>query len=876
MPIPKNNKNRYLFYLITVFLLILSSISLNAREINPKLGGFDKTTRTTISTAVGPLVYYAVHNRGNIQLAVANNGTFGSYGGTVNDVFTGEPVQSCIYPKNSNIVYLWVGALWIGAVVGRDTLVSCGTEDWYTVQEFWPAPKDSFELLSIDESSPFYSEDAYSEEDILCTYYDTVTDVNYTNIDIDGSTHKPLYIKVTQRSMAWSYEYADDFILFDLQIENIGNNRLEEVYMGIFVDGDAWHTTNNGPQGWNDDIVGFKREFPAPEGHGFIDTVNIAYNADNDGDPTSGSWDEKSPRSVVGTKVIRTPSDSLSYSFNWWRIDYGVPSQDFGPRKIGTPDDPFRNMGERLGTPVGDENKYYVLKHPEFDYDLLFTAVDHTNEGYQPPPKNADIYSSGFDTRYLLSFGPFNINPGEKLPITFAVVGGENFHVNPTDFESHDPLNPNIFYNKLDFSSLASNSRWASWVYDNPGVDTDGDGYYGKTRIINYDSALVIDTSSSPGDVFGDSIWVITSADTSFYEGDGVPDFKGASPPPAPIFWIEPGVGELTVRFNSLKSETAKDQFSGNKDFEGFRVYLGRDNLAPSFSVVASYDIMDYNIYRWNENKNPDPGFELTGVPLTLDSLICLYGNCCDDTCGTDVFDPAMYTRSNPLIADEDIFYFEPQDYNASKLGVETDIIKRYPSQAYPTSLNPDSAQADELTDDGYLKYFEYEYTIKNLLPTVTWWVNVTAFDYGSPEVGLSSLESSLSLNAKSAYPLYSLTDLAAKNYDNIYVYPNPYRKDANYRLRGLEGRTKRDRPDNRARQIHFVNVPPICTISIFSLDGDLIKKIEHNTDISDPQSSHAEWDMITRNTQEIVSGLYYYVVEWEQGSYVGKFSIIM
>ncbi|HDL01500.1 MAG TPA: hypothetical protein ENH23_04630, partial [candidate division Zixibacteria bacterium] len=476
MKIYNINKNRYWTHLITVFLFLFSFNSLYTRELNPKLDSFDKSHHTTLST-VDPLIYYAVHNRGNIQLAIANNGTFGSYGGIVNDVFTGEPVQSCIYPKNSNIVYLWVGALWIGAVVGRDTLVSCGTEDWYTVQEFWPAPRDSFELLSIDESSPNYSKDAYSEEDILCTYYDTVTDVNFTNIDLDGAIHKPLYLKVTQRSMAWSYEYADDFILFDLQIENIGQNKLEEVYMGIFVDGDAWHTSNQGPGGWNDDIVGFKKEFPAPEGHGFIDTVNIAYNADNDGDPSGGKWDEKSPRSVVGTRVIRTPSDSLNYSFNWWRIDYGVPSQDFGPRKIGTPDDPFRKMGERLGTPVGDKNKYYVLRHKEFDYDLLFTAVDHTTDGYLPPPPNADIYSSGFDTRYLLSFGPFNINPGEKLPVTFAVVGGEKFHQNPDDFKSHDPLNPNIFYNKLDFSSLAANSRWASWVYDNPGVDTDGDDY---------------------------------------------------------------------------------------------------------------------------------------------------------------------------------------------------------------------------------------------------------------------------------------------------------------------------------------------------------------------------------------------------------------
>ncbi len=868
-------KNRYIYFLITVFSFVFLSDLSQARELNPKYDLLGKK-QNSYASATDPIVYYAVHNRGNLQLSIANNGTFGSFGGTVTDVFTNEVVQSCIYPKNSDLVYLWVGALWIGAVVGRDTLVSCGTEDFYSVQEFWPNPNDSFNLLSIDEGSPFYSDDAFSEEDIICVYYDTVTNVNLTGTDQTNRVHKPLNIKVTQRSMAWSYEYADDFILFDLQIENIGNVKLEEVYMGIFVDGDAWHTTRNGPEGWNDDIVGFKREFPAPEGNGFIDTVNIAYNADNDGDPTNGAWDDKSPRSVVGTRVIRTPSDSLNYSFNWWRIDYSEPNNDFGPRKIGTISDPFREMSEgRLGTAISDRDKYYVLRHKEFDYDLLTTAVDHTLEGYQPPPKDANIYANGWDTRYLLSFGPFNINPGENLPITFAAVAGENFHRDPDAFSTHNPLSPRVFYDKLDFSSIAANSRWASWVYDNPGVDTDGDGYFGKIRVSCFDSTLVtIDTIINEIDT-SISYYKYDQCDTSFYEGDGVPDFKGASPPPSPDFWIEPGIGELTIRFNGLRSENAKDQFSGSEDFEGYRVYIGRDNSPSSYSVVSSFDQENYNKYVYNTNKLPRAGFELLDVPFLIDSLRFLYGDSANDLS----FNPEFYNRSNLFVHPDfpdSIFYFEAQDYNVSILGVDTDLKKRYPNQPFPSSLNPDSANADELTDDGYLKYYEYELTIKDLLPTVEWWVNVTAFDYGSPEVGLASLESSLSLHGQSAFPLYSADAIAAKNYDNIYVYPNPYRIDGNYRKLGFEGRTKKDRPDNRARQLHFANIPPVCTIKIFSLDGDLIKKIDHNTSDSDPNSSHDEWDMITRNTQEIVSGLYYFVIEWDTGSFIGKFVILM
>ena len=251
-----NSRDRQFIIILTVFSILLSSFDLSAREVNPKLAGVDVKQRNMLSTSNDPIVYYAAHTKGNMQLAVGNNGQFGTFGGTIIDPITGDQIQSCIYPKNSDIVFLWVGALWIGAVVGRDTLVSCATEDFYSMREFWPQPGDSFKFESIDENSQFYSDYALSEEDIFCTYTDTFTNSNLTGTDQDNSLHKPLNIKVTQRTMAWSYEYADDFVLFDYKIENIGNDVLHDVYMGIFVDGDVWHKTNNGPQGWNDDIVG--------------------------------------------------------------------------------------------------------------------------------------------------------------------------------------------------------------------------------------------------------------------------------------------------------------------------------------------------------------------------------------------------------------------------------------------------------------------------------------------------------------------------------------------------------------------------------------------------------------------------------------------
>ena len=869
-----NEGRRRLISLPTFFLLIILAFvgMVDARSYNPKIDRAAKNFSPPASGIETPVVLYTAHNRGNMQLAIANNGTFGTLGGATPDPFTGEIIPSCIFPKGSDIVYLWVAAIWIGAVVGRDTLVTVGNEDWYVTEEFNPdvRPFGDFKYLSIDRNSEFYDPDAYSEQDIICEYTDTIDDVNQVQKDpYDNRPHRPLNIKVTQRSMAWSYSYADDFILFDYQIENIGERPLEDVYMGIYVDGDVWHTTRNGPEGWNDDIVGFYPTHPAPEGCGFVDTINVAFTADNDGDPVGTQWDYRSATGTVGIRVVRTPAEELKYSYNWWIMNYSNATRDFGPRMVGTPEDPYRKMGARKGTPTGDENKYYVLRHEEFDYDLMHTALDHQNQGFEPPPEEAEDYAHGFDTRYLLSFGPFNIYPGNKLPISFAWVGGTNLHTGPTNFDNKfDAQNPQIFYNTLNFDSLAATSRWASWVYDNPGVDTDSDGYRGELRVCNYDSALVSADTFWDGDIIINIIehYQPTLADTFWYVGDGVPDFKAAGPPPAPKMRIIPETGRLTIRWNGYYSETTRDIFSQVVDFEGYRVYVGRDDRRTSLSLLVSYDQEDFNRYIYKQVGNQSQ-WVLEEIPFTLDSLRTLF----DDP----EFDPMAYAPAHPFEWADELYIFAPQDLNAANLTDTTLIHKAYQDAADP-GTNPTLWGEDDITyehGEALPKYYEYEYHIGHLLPTVEYYVSVTTFDFGSPIAGLEALETDPTNNQISEYPLISADTVMAQSLD-AYVYPNPYRIDDDYMESGYENRD-RTLAEDRARLIHFTNLPNICTIKIYSLDGDLVREIEHYYPESGPGSMHETWDMITRNTQAAVSGLYYYVIESSNRTQLGKLVII-
>jgi len=499
------------------------------------------------TSAQVPNALIAVHNIGKIGISVTNQGHFGS-GFVVSavDPLTGLAAPSCVYPYPGRWNYLFAGAFWIGAVVGRDTLVSVGADGWAFTREMWPdASMSSDPTNPYDKSYIKYrsisrgDSGAVSEQDIISAYTDTVTNPSYVAIDgFDGRPHTPLNIEITQRSFAWSYSYAEDFVLFDYSIKNMGWKKLNQVYMGFYVDGDV------GPLGGDitdatDDICGFKRDIPSPTGCGFVDTINIAWISDNDGITTAGQQltcpSGFDVTSVTGTRVVRTPSDSLKYSFNWW-ISNGDPSLDFGPRKAGTPEDPFRDFGGFLGTPEGDRNKYYVMRHEEFDYDQLFCAQDHTADGWLPPGPQANDFANGYDTRYLLSFGPFDVSPGEVLPISFAYVAGASFLTECDAFRRlFNPQFPDAYNNYLNFEEFGKNATWASWIYDNPGYDTDGDGDKGKFRICVYDSSVSFDTVTVDPLVVETTV-VYLNADTLYYRGDGVPDFRGASPLPRRFF----------------------------------------------------------------------------------------------------------------------------------------------------------------------------------------------------------------------------------------------------------------------------------------------------------------------------------------------------
>ena len=886
---------RFQSLFLSNFITVVLCLSLTATAVfarSPFLMDKRSSRGMSLSDDDGPAYCNAFHDVGRVKLVVSNSGNPGGFGWYGRSCF--EPINwdapqwACEYPKNTGLEHIFTTGLWVGAVVGKDTLVSTGASDMWVEREFAPdyAPSGNMVRRSIlDPESPEY-EGACSEQDYIAVYYDTLDSLH--NLLMQGYEYsKPLGIEVTQKSYAWSYKYAEDFVLFDLTIKNMDYRPLKDVYIGLWVDADIGYAGGYGIG----DICGFLHTFPSNRGCDFDDTLNLVWMADADGDwydyvgprrwlyraemvllpgipPMYGR--QRSIFSVAATEILRAPGAIGDFSFNWWTHGWGIGERiDFGPQRSET----YRVFESgNIGTPYTDREKYFMMSNEEVDYDQIHTGwISPTNLTWMLPDQDiADLVAQGADTRYLLSYGPFQLGAYASLPLSFAYVIGENFHSELFNSDNL-PDHPYEYYSNVDFSDLALNARWARWVYDNPGYDTDDDGYRGEFRVCGVESTLT------------DSGWFLTEADTFWYRGDGVPDYRGASPPPAPDFWVTPAVNGLRIRINGQRSETEKDIFSGIPDFEGYRVYIGRDNRKASFSLVASYDIENFDRHVWDNervdaNGLSEPGFVMIDIPFTLHDLRCLYGGGADP-CYDSSFYPLNYPYSRPFYHPEfgdSVFYFVPHDFNTGQSGEFMPIKKRFPQATDPKGIPIDELTEDFYTEDGYLKFFEYEYSIGNLLPTVPYWVSVTAFDFGSPTGGVEALETPITDVMIEAYPINSEAE-ASGLFDKVYVYPNPYIKEAGYRDDGFELRTRDDLPNYRVHTIHFTNLPPKCIIRIHSPDGDLVREIRHDFDPADPASRDHDWHLVTQNHQLVVTGWYYWTVESPDGRVqIGKLVILL
>ncbi len=445
--------------------LIVVSVSIHAA---PPPGQAPRTVSlesTASDTGLIPLIpasqlrQLAVHNAGywTVPISCAGFPPYGNYNGTYRDPETNQTAGYAGFPTGTSNQYIFSGGIWVGGIVNGDTLVSASYDNYYTgIYEFWPPDPAAGGVRRTGD---------FANDEFTAVFTDTVTApyVTYSN-PFDDTTHIPMGIKLTQRSYSWSDSLYDNFVIFEYAIENIRDTYIADGWFGVIVDADVYVGTGiYSALGYADDVSGVLDTF-LYDGDS-SSRVIIPYSYDMDGDPgQDGGWDANSVSGVVSLALLEAPVSDPICNFNWWITDANS-TRDFGGRRVGTPDDPFRPFaGGFLGTPQRQQDKYYVMAHPELDYNQIEMDAHDSTDGWVPCDRK--LLQITNDTKFLYSFGPFDLPPHDTVVVAFAIVGSDRFHVDPDDFDDYfDPESPQAFENRLDFSQLMINHRRADSVY---------------------------------------------------------------------------------------------------------------------------------------------------------------------------------------------------------------------------------------------------------------------------------------------------------------------------------------------------------------------------------------------------------------------------
>jgi len=251
----------------------------------------------------------------------------------------------------------------------------------------------------------------------------------------------------------------------------------------------------------------------------------------------------------------------------------------------------------------------------------------------------------------------------------------------------------------------------------------------------------------------------------------------------------------------------------------------------------ADYDAISANVDRiWDVYAS---GYQVKTVPQPVVAADALGGRVLlqwDNRIDTGYIDP--FTGTNTL-----------QGYR---------IYKTEDPQRVEWTLN-DSVAVGEYTDTGDPAV--YTWTDMDVINGFYYSYAVTAYDSLGAESGIAALDDGTTTVEvrPSAHP--NTGDIGQVN-----VVPNPFVISAQWERERL-GNLPEGEP---VRELAFVNLPARCTIKIFTLDGDLVKTIQH-----DDGAGTEYWDIRSDFNQMVATGVYFFHVDADGSDHVGKFAIV-
>jgi hypothetical protein len=741
--------------------------------------------------------------------------------------------------------------------------------------------------------------------------------------------HTPLNLEIVQSSYQWENDEVDDFVGFEYQIKNIGVTALERVYIGFYADSDIGNRSTEGAA--SDDLAGSFRGLVRASDGGFV-PVEVGYMFDSpeetaplpgffgilflghDVDPSG----QRAP-SRIGLRTFQAFSGSqtfdqggdptndderyqlLSAAEEDW--DNNAPRSRLGDFRFLVSGGPFLRLEPddvlsfQIGMVVGDGLGGNLQPSPT---QGTYPQVPPPVPGNIPNPGRGSLLSNCAEavlTWYgiwvddvrsaLLPGGVFN--PGQLGRETMLCV--EDF--------GEDVFS--TFYPDYGDPSCID----GQWLLGQPTVtEEDRFDYEGsECAMFNMDNCFEcarqlgrycradVSELTGQGREIELGLWKCNQEDGPFDGCTGINGLDtqihwlvGMAPPPpgmriwasdsrVHVFWNDTPEHTPDIRLNEIDFESYKLWRADNWD-RPFGSSLENGPASSLWQLVAEYDVINSYVSIRED--------EVDTIPLGRNTG----------------FETIRYTPkvlSDPEYAGLAEAMQEVVDNYPVSEGEELDPDARPPIYDQNGNLKPEfTVLAPWQTEDAVLDTFwavtpregykramsYYEYVDYDIHNGFIYFYSVTSSDH---ELAVSDTSSTITGSGLVGNPGSSFTNgqpgTAAQTAEdrerfgtNIYVFPNPATRKTleEYQQMFPTG------DDPTGVRVTFTNLPMARnTIKIYTASGDLVQTIEHD---GTGGSGHVSWNLMSRNAQEIVSGIYLYSVQSDDDrfdDFIGRFVVV-
>ena len=388
-----------------------------------------------------------------------------------------------------------------------------------------------------------------------------------------------------------------------------------------------------------------------------------------------------------------------------------------------------------------------------------------------------------------------------------------------------------------------------------------------------------------------------TEANGLFFSAGGVPTGTGGRehraawvgggevPPPRPGMRADPGDRQVEIFWDD-RAEHEPDYYRGVIDFESYRVWrvvnwqrpegLNRDQTPPAhlWSLVDEFDIRNFI----------EPGLAFNVEEHPLGQNTGLEGISYTPVCLSDPKYRGLDEAMREIVANDTQNQIHAIPPVRNPNGVPTPGFELLlPWGYYPAVLDTFFAVTPRIDAPGVVpkrstRYYHYIDTdIPNgfrAYHAVTARDHSLAWHEGAYYPSGHGVETPPEANYDTSTPHFEAQTPAERSRlgANIYVYPNPVTREA---LAEFDQQHP-TQLDAIGSQIVFANLPrALNTITIYTAAGDLVDTIEHD---GTGGSGSAHWNLMSRNGQEIVSGIYLFAVQSHDANFedfIGRFVVV-